>query len=308
MTPRQTIVVCLCLLSAASGALAQPKPATPPTGPTAPAPEAPAGAADPVVVSVDGRQVRLSEVGKIVQTLPPSLRDVPFDKLYPDLLDRLVDHLSLVMLAKRHGLEAKPEVQQDIQAASDRVLEGAFLAQSAVPQVTEDAIRQRYDQLYARRPVTEEVHARHILVATEAEARAIIGDLKQGADFVTLARVGSKDPDGEKGGDLGFFRRSDVSPSIADIAFGVPPGQVAPDPVKNEFGWHVVKVEEKRQTPPPSYAAARDQIRQDLLADAVRLAIQQARSQVIIHRYNVDGTEIQPNRAADAAAAALLPR
>jgi peptidyl-prolyl cis-trans isomerase C len=304
---RQPLVLGLVLtLAVAPPATAQPKPGAQP--PAAPTPEAPAGTADPVVASVDGRRILLSDVGRIVQSLPPSLRSVPFDKLYPDLLDRLVDHLSMVMLAKRYGLDSKPDVQQDILSATDRVLEGAYLAQSAVPEVTEEAIRQRYDQLYRSRPITEEVHARHILVGAEAEARALIGDLKQGADFITLARVASKDPDGEKGGDLGFFRRTDVSPAIADTAFSIPPGQVAPDPVKNEFGWHVVKVEEKRQTPPPSYGAAREQIRQDLLAEAVRRAIQQARGQVLIHRYNVDGTEIPPNRSADATAAALLPR
>jgi len=304
MTPRLAILAGVGLLSAA--AMAQPKAPTPLAAGADPAP--PPGTGDPVVVSVDGRPIRLSDVGRIVQTLPPSLRSVPFDKLYPDLLERLVDHLSMVMAAKRFGLESKPEVQQDILDATDRVLEGAFLAQSAAPLVTDEVVRQRYDQLYARRPITEEVHARHILVSTEAEARAIIEDLKKGADFITLARVASKDPDGETGGDLGFFRRTDVSPAIADVAFGIAPGQVAPDPVKNEFGWHVLEVEEKRQTPPPSFSVAREQIRNDLLAEAVRQAIQQARGQVIIHRYNVDGTEISANRSADATAASMLPR
>ena len=264
--------------------------------------EVPAGAADPVVVSVDGHQIHLSDVGRIVQSLPPALRDQPFDKLYPDLLDRVIDHQALVMMARRAGLESKPDVQRDIQTATDRILEGAYLAQNAVPKVTEDAIRARYDQLYAHRPITEEVHARHILLSTEAEARAIIDDLKKGGDFVALARVASRDPDGEKGGDMGFLRRSQISPGLADVLFGMQPGQVAPDPVHNEFGWHVIKLEEKRQVPPPTYGAIHDQIRQDLLAEAVRQAVQQARGQVIIRRFNVDGTEFPPGRQTDAAA------
>jgi peptidyl-prolyl cis-trans isomerase C len=330
----RALVGCLGLLvalqAAPSAALAQPKPsagragAAPPTTQSAgqpvapasaqpakspagsqagpPSAEAPAAATDPVVVSVDGHQIRLSDVGRVVQSLPPTLRDQPFDKLYPDLLDRLIDHQVLVMMARRTGLESKPDVRQDIQTATDRILEGAYLAQNVVPKVTEDAIRARYDQLYARRPVTEEVRARHILASTEAEARAIIEELKKGADFVTVARVASRDPDGEKGGDLGFMRRSQLSPAFADVVFGLQPGQVAPDPVRNEFGWHVIKLEEKRQVPPPTYGTMRDQIRQDLLAEAVRQAVQQARGQVIIRRYNVDGTEIPPGRQTDAAA------
>jgi peptidyl-prolyl cis-trans isomerase C len=272
-----------------------------------PPPEIPVGAADPVVVSVDGHQIHLSDVGRVVQSLPPTLRDQPFDKLYPDLLERLIDHQALVMMARRSGIESSPQVQQDIQTATDRILEGAYLAQNAVPKVTEEAIRARFDQLYSHRPITEEVRARHILVSTEAEARAIIEDIKKGADFVTLARGASRDPDGEKGGDLGFLRRSQLSPGFADVVFGMQPGQVAPDPIHNEFGWHVVKLEEKRQVPPPSYGAMHDQIRQDLLAEAVSQAVQQARGQVIVHRYNVDGTEISPGRQTDAAAS-LLPQ
>ncbi|MBS0639760.1 MAG: peptidylprolyl isomerase [Acetobacteraceae bacterium] len=299
----------LSLLFAAASASAQPVRSN--EGPPAPAPVmpvAPIGATDPVVISVDGRPVRLSEVGRIVQTLPPALRSVPYEKLFPEIIERLADHLALVMMAKRAGLESKPDIQRDITAATDRILESAYLAQKAVPLVTEDAIRRRYDQLYARRPSVEEVRARHILVGTEAEARTVIDEVRKGADFATLARSTSRDSDAEKGGDLGFLRRAEMSPNLADVAFGLAPGEVAPDPVRNEFGWHVVKVEEKRTVPPPSFNEVRQQIRQDLLADAVRQVIQDARGQVIVHHYNVDGTEMSSSRAADAAAAALLPR
>jgi peptidyl-prolyl cis-trans isomerase C len=273
-------------------ALAQPL-AAPKASPAAsvPAAAAPApDANDPVVASVDGHQILLSEVGKAVQSLPPAMRDLPFEKLYPVLLDRLIDHQAVVMLARRSGLETDPTVRQQITASTDRILEGAYLAQVADPKVTEAAIEARYDKLYAHRPITEEVRARHILVATEAEARAIIADLKRGADFVTTARIASKDADAERGGDLGFFRRDQVWPGLADAAFSLAPGQVGPDPLHNEFGWHVIKVEEKRSVAPPSLAQARDQIRQDLLVEAVQQAIDQARQQLVIRRYNVDGT------------------
>jgi peptidyl-prolyl cis-trans isomerase C len=250
------------------------------------------GVADPVVGSVEGHLIYLSELGEASKTLPENLRGMPFDTLYPVLLDRMVDHEALVMMAERRGLEQKKQVQRDIQAATERILEGAYLGEVAAPLVTEQAIHARYNKQFANRPATEEVRARHILVTTEAEARKVLEDLKKGADFATVARVLSKDPDAAKGGDLGFFRREQVWPSFADVAFSLQPGQIAPNPVKNEFGWHVVKVEEKRLVAPPSFSDMHDQLRQDLLAAAVQQAIADARSQLSIHRFNLDGSAL----------------
>ncbi len=248
--------------------------------------------ADPLVGNVDGHLIYLSDLGEASKTLPENLRGLPFDTLYPVLLDRMIDHASLVIMAKRAGLEEKKQVRRDIQSAVDRILEGAYLADVAAPRVTEQAIQQRFNRLYANRPATEEVRARHILVTTEAEARKILEDLQKGADFPTIARVLSKDPDASKGGDLGFFRREQVWPSFADVAFSLTPGQIAPNPVKNEFGWHVVKVEEKRLVAPPSFSDIHDQLRQDILAAAVQQAIENARSGLVIRRFNLDGSEL----------------
>jgi peptidyl-prolyl cis-trans isomerase C len=247
---------------------------------------------DPVVASVEGHLIYLSDLGHASQTLPENLRGLPFDTLYPVLLDRMIDHEALVLMARRVGLEDKKDVQREIQAATEKILEGAYLGQVAAPKVTEQAIQARYNRQYANRPATEEVHARHILVTTEAEARKVLEDLKKGADFATVARVLSKDPDAARGGDLGFFRREQVWPGFADVAFSLQPGQVAPNPIHNEFGWHVVKVEEKRLVAPPSYSDVHDQLKQELLAAAVQQAIANARANLAIHRFNLDGTNL----------------
>jgi peptidyl-prolyl cis-trans isomerase C len=250
------------------------------------------GNADPVVGSVEGHLIYLSDLGEASKTLPENLRGLPFDTLYPVLLDRMIDHEALVFMAKRIGLEDRKQVRHDIQSAVERILEGAYLGEVASPRVTEAAIQNRYNRQYANRPATEEVRARHILVTTEAEARKILDDLKKGADFATIARVVSKDPDAAKGGDLGFFRREQVWPNFADVAFSLQPGQIAQDPVKNEFGWHVIKIEERRLVAPPSFSDIHDQLRQELLAAAVQQAIEQARGALAIHRFNLDGSEL----------------
>jgi peptidyl-prolyl cis-trans isomerase C len=253
---------------------------------------APTDAGDRVVAVVEGHPIHLSELGQAEQALPADMRNMPLESLYPVLLNLMVDHQALAMLARRRGLEDNLAVRQQIQQATDRVLEGALLGADAAPKVTEDAIKARFDQLYANRAETEQVHARHILVATEAEANKIIAQLKQGADFATLAQQYSKDPDARRGGDLGFFGRNQVLPGFGEVAFALQPGQVADKPIHNEFGWHVVKVEERRMAPPPSLAEVHDALRQQLMQEAVRQEVALARGQLTIHEWNLNGTPI----------------
>jgi peptidyl-prolyl cis-trans isomerase C len=223
--------------------------------------------------------------------LPEQIRNLPFDSIMPILLDRLIDHAALTMTARRAGLDKQLDVQREMRAAADQVLEREFLAQVTPAKVTEAAIQARFDQEYANRPPTDEVRARHILVGSEAEAKSVLAELKDGADFATVARAVSKDPDGKQGGDLGFFRRDQVWPGFADVAFSLQPGQISPVPIHNEFGWHIVKIEERRLVAPPTSSEVRDRIRQELTADAVRETIADARSQLIIHKFNLDGSK-----------------
>jgi peptidyl-prolyl cis-trans isomerase C len=250
------------------------------------------GGPDPVIGSVDGKLIYLSDLTRLINTLPEQMRNLPFDSVMPVLLDRMIDHEALTLQARRTGLDKKPDIQRDMRAASDLVLERAWLAQLIPSRVTDAAIVARYNRQYANRPATDEVRARHILVGTETEAKAVLEELKNGADFATVARVVSKDPDGKQGGDLGFFRRDQVWPGFADAAFSLQPGQIGPNPIHNEFGWHIIKVEERRLVAPPTLSEVRDQIRKDLTTQVVEQAVADARSQMIIHKFNLDGSEI----------------
>jgi peptidyl-prolyl cis-trans isomerase C len=280
--------VVLAILMPAAGIAQQPV-APDAAGPSAPA--VPAGT-DPVIGSVDGKLIYLSDLTRATNALPEQLRKLPFDSIMPVLLDRLIDHAAATMTARRAGLAGQPEIQREMQAAADQVLERAWLAQVAAEKVTDAAIQARFDQEYAHQPATDEVRARHILVGSEAEANSVLAELKGGADFATVARAVSKDPDARQGGDLGFFRRDQVWPGFADVAFSLQPGQISPVPTHNEFGWHIVKVEERRLVAPPILSEMRDKIRQELTTEAVREAIADARSRLIIHKFNLDGSEI----------------
>jgi peptidyl-prolyl cis-trans isomerase C len=248
-----------------------------------------AAAPDPIVANVEGHSIYLSDLGDALKSLPEALRKMPFEVIYPTLLDRMVDHEALVLLAQARRLDDDPAVKRQIDAVTSRVLEGALLERTAVPQVTEAAIQARYARDFVGRPATEEVHARHILVGSEEEAKRLIGELNKGADFATLARRYSKDPDGTHGGDIGFFRHDQVWPGFADLAFSLKPGEIAQTPIFNEFGWHVVQVQERRSVPPPSLEQVHEAIRKDLLQEAVRRVVAEARAGLRVHKFNLGG-------------------
>jgi peptidyl-prolyl cis-trans isomerase C len=136
----------------------------------------------------------------------------------------------------------------------------------------------------------EEVHARHILVGSEAEARDIIKQLDAGADFAELAKAKSTDPSAKtNGGDLGYFRRDAMVPEFAEAAFTIKPGTIDQEPVKTQFGWHVIKVEDRRQTVPP-FAEKEPELREQVAREIVTALVASARSGAKIERFNLDGT------------------
>jgi peptidyl-prolyl cis-trans isomerase C len=273
---------------------APPPAPAPATGATTAA--APAG--DPVVAKVNGQDIHLSDLSDAVKSLPPQMQAMPPTVLYPMLVDQLVDRQALLDEAKKVGLDKDPAVQKQMTAASDRALQTALISKEVGPKVTDEAVRARYDKDVAGKPGEEEVHARHILVPTEAEAKEIIAQLNKGADFSTLAKQHSKDSGSPQGGDLGFFKKGDMVPEFADAAFALKPGQFTQTPVHSQFGWHVIKVEERKQATAPSFEQAHDELRQKMIQEDVQKVLQQARNDATIEKFNLDGS---PRRATDTA-------
>jgi peptidyl-prolyl cis-trans isomerase C len=126
--------------------------------------------------------------------------------------------------------------------------------------VTDQAMRKVYDDAVKQMASDVEVRARHILVATEAEANALLAEIKKGTDFAELARQKSKDPGAAaEGGDLGYFSKEQMVPEFAEVAFKLEKGQLS-DPVKTQFGWHLIRVEDRRNKPAPDFAQVKDQV------------------------------------------------
>jgi peptidyl-prolyl cis-trans isomerase C len=254
---------------------------------------------DPVVAAVDGKPIHLSDLNDAVQSLPENMRALPPQALYPMLLDQMIDARALVSEAHKSGLDRDPAVQRQVAAAEDRALQTAVLSKDVGPTITDAALRARYDQDVAGKPGEEQVHAKHILVDNEADAKKIIADLKGGADFAALAKQYSKDPSAaQQGGDLGFFKKDEMVPEFAAAAFALQPGQVSETPVHSQFGWHVILLVERRRAELPSFDKARDELRQKIIQEGVQKAVAKARASVAVQKFNMDGS---PARATDQA-------
>jgi peptidyl-prolyl cis-trans isomerase C len=254
---------------------------------------------DPVVAKIGTEVIHLSEVTAAAGNLPPQARQLPPDQLLPRVLDQMIDTQVLAVEARKQGLDKDPLVQRTLHEVMERALVSAFLEKEVGPQITDAAVRARFDKDIGSQPPVQEVHARHILVDDEATAKKIIADLKKGGDFVALSKQYSKDSAAvEQGGDLGYFKAADMVPEFSTAAFALKDNEVSPTPVHTQFGWHVIQTLDHRTAAPPTFEQSRDQLRQKMISEAVHKVLAQAQADVTVERFNLDGS---PVRATDQA-------
>jgi len=264
----------------------------------APAAQAPA-APDPVVARVNGSEIRLSDLQDAMQGLPAEYRTMPLQTLYPALVNQLVDLEAVVAMARKQGLDKDPVVQHQMARAQEEALQSALFHRDIGPLVTDEAVHARYDRDIAGKPGEPEVHASHILVANEADAVAIIAELKKGGDFAAIAKARSSDPGAAQGGDLGWFKKGDMLPEFADAAFALQPGQITDKPVHTQYGWHVIRMEERRTTTPPTFEQARDELRNQMIQEGLQKLVASALADVKVEKYNLDGSTPRPTDTAE---------
>jgi peptidyl-prolyl cis-trans isomerase C len=280
-------LVCAAGFAAGHAVMAADPRATP-SSPGTPAAQAlPPG--NPVVARVDGTELRLSDVEAAQQNLPPQAKKLPLEQIYPILLDRLVDGMLITEAGRKEHLDQDPDVQSRLKQYEDRLIQEAYINRVVKPAETEDRLRTRYETFLKEKPAQDQVHARHILVKTETEAKSVIAELDKGADFTALAKKYSTDPGAESGGDLGYFKHDDMVKEFADAAFALSPGQYSKTPVKTEFGWHVIKVEDRRQGKPPTLEEAREQLSRDLAHEIIDAKLQDLRGAAKIEEFGLDG-------------------
>ena len=222
--------------------------------------EAPASStSDPVIARVNGVDIKQSDLALAEEDVGADMQAASPEAKREHLISYLADIIMVTQAADKKNLADSPDFKRRLAFLRSKLLMGYELQQEAKTALTDEALKQTYDEAVKSMSGQEEVHARHILVEGEDEAKAILEQLKGGADFAKLAKEKSKDPGAAEGGDLGYFTKDQMVPEFADVAFKMYPGQLS-NPVKTQFGWHVIKVEDKRIKQPPEFEKVKDQI------------------------------------------------
>jgi peptidyl-prolyl cis-trans isomerase C len=251
---------------------------------------------DPTIVRVNGVEIRQSDLTLAEEDLGSELQGPPDQKR-----EQLISYLSDIVLVSQEADKRKmaddPEFKRRQALMRNKLLMGALLQAHGKAAATEEEMRKIYEEQVKPMGAEEEVHARHILVETEDEAKAIVEQIKGGADFATLAKEKSKDTGSAgEGGDLGYFVKGRMVPEFAEVAFKMYPGQVS-NPVKTQFGWHVIKVEDKRSRPVPEFDQVKPQIEAYLARRAQTELVAQLRESAKVERLDKPATPPAPAAA-----------
>ena len=234
---------------------------------------------DAVVAKVGSMEIRQSELDIAIQNLDPQLAQLPDEQKRVAALSGAIDVKLLAQGAVDEGIAETDDFKSRMDYIKDRELHNSYFRKHVVDAVTEDEVKARYEKEIAALPKQEEVNARHILVKTEEEAKAIIAELDAGKDFAELAKAKSEDSNKSDGGDLGWFSKGRMVPEFEEAAFALEKGAYTKTPVKSQFGFHVIKLEDRRDVQPPAFEQVEPQVRQLVMRDKYLAIIEKAKAE-----------------------------
>ena len=231
-----------------------------------------------VVATVDGEPVTVGDLAVAARDMQQELAQVPPDMRMQMVIDTVVEIKLFEKAAIKEGLDKTDPVMKRLALLRGRALRNEYLLNKVGKVVTEDAVKKKFDEEVAKFVAGDELHLFHILVKTEDEAKAIIADLDKGGDFEKIAKEKSSDPgSGASGGDLGFIGKGKTVQPFEDAAFKLEVGQYTKAPVQSQFGWHVIKLTEKRKQEPPAFGDREAAIRQELLTQFLQAEVKALR-------------------------------
>lgn len=234
------------------------------------------------VLTINGQDFSLNLVGSIISQLPENVRNQPLANYYNNVIDDMIDTKLSADAARQSGLADNPLLKEIAERAMDRVLAEAWLNDEINRRITDEMIEKSYNDLVADTESRTEVRARHILVNTEDDARAVIARLDKGEDFAELAKELSTGPSGPNGGELGYFRRGAMVPSFEVASFALAAGSYTTSPVQTQFGWHVIKAEDRRVADAPAMEDVRDQLESTISVKIAGSIITELRNNALI--------------------------
>ena len=246
----------------------------------------------PIVANVNNEDISLETMIHAMNELPPEIQSQPFMSYYEDLLERVIDIKLFAQEGKKMKLDEEPSVRAAIDFVIEKVLMQAFLSKYVQENIKEENIKASYSNFIADETSREEIKASHILMDTESEAIDVIKMLNDGDDFVELAKNKSTGPSGPSGGDLGWFKRGQMVPPFEKAAFSLNKNEITQRPVQTQFGWHVIKIFDKRIPEAPSYESMKNKLIQDLERKIVSKKIQDLRNDALIEK--LSSSELEP--------------
>ncbi len=248
---------------------------------------------DPVVAEVGGEKVLRSEVFSYISTLPEQIRQMPLQTLFPLALDQVLNARIIGMKADQAKMDSDPEVTKLLETAKGQIVRNVYVERELNKAVSQKDLLKAYETMLEGFEKVEEVRARHILVAEEDKARDIIAKLDGGAKFEDLTAESADTPTAQNGGDLGYFAKTEMVPEFAEAAFNITPGSYSKTPVKTQFGWHVVKVEEKRQRPEPQFELVKPQLEAQVRREQLNRMLEKWQKEASIKKFDINGEPIK---------------
>ena len=246
----------------------------------------------PIVANVNKEKISLETMIHAMNELPPEIQSQPFMSYYEELLERVIDIKLIAQEGKKINLEEEPSVKAAIDFVTEKVLMQAFLSKYVQKNISEESLKASYNNYIADEISREEIKASHILLDTQNEAVEVIKMLNKGDDFAEVAKNKSTGPSGPSGGDLGWFKRGQMVPPFENAAFSLGQNEISQKPIRTQFGWHVIKVFEKRIPQAPSYENMKNNLIQDLERKIVSKKIQDLRNNALIEK--LSSSELEP--------------
>jgi len=246
----------------------------------------------PIVAQVNQEEISLETLIHAINDLPKEIQSQPFLSYYEDLLERVIDIKLISQEAEKINLADDASVQAAIEYVTEKILMQAYLAKYVQENITEESLKNSYKNYIADVTSREEVKASHILLDTEVDALLVIKQLNNDESFEELAKMKSKGPSGPSGGDLGWFGRGQMVPAFENEAFNLAPEEISQNPVQTQFGWHVIKVFEKRIPEAPSFESVKVKLIQDNERRLISKRIQELRKVASIEK--MTSNELEP--------------
>ena len=246
----------------------------------------------PIVANVNKEKISLETMIHAMNELPPEIQSQPFMSYYEELLERVIDIKLIAQEGKKINLEKEPSVKAAIDFVTEKVLMQAFLSKYVQKNISEESVKASYNNYIADETSREEIKASHILLDTQNEAVEVIKMLNNGDDFAEVAKNKSTGPSGPSGGDLGWFKRGQMVPPFENAAFSLGQNEISQKPIRTQFGWHVIKVFEKRIPQAPSYENMKNNLIQELERKIVSKKIQDLRNNALIEK--LSSSELEP--------------